>query len=221
MNQEYIENYTDNTIGTINRIITLNSQIVSYMASFNTHVSSMNYINYLSNNNQNNENIQNNQNIQNNNTGVDEVNNNDEPNNNDEINYYNNLFNTYKNLSTNNISNIIETGLDYTTYNNQNEEHEENICAITKEQYKNGEKIGTIKKCSHSFNYDNIHKWLSKDLSCPLCRHRLIDESNYIELINNDEKLILTREQFLNLMKDYYNIDARLLVGNISSPIHI
>ena len=248
MNQEYIEYYTNSTLETINRIITLNSQMVSYMGNLNTHVSSMNYINYLSNNNQHNQNIQhnqtneNNQNNQNNQTNENNQNNQNiqtnennqniqnnqnnntrvhEFNNNDEMNYYNNLFHTYKNFSTNNISNIIETCLDYNIYNNQNGEHEENICPITKEQYKNGEKIGRIKKCSHSFNYDNIHKWLSTDLSCPLCRHRLIDESNYIEVINNDENLILTREQFLNLMKDFYNIDARVLLRTISTPIHI
>ena len=220
MNQQYIENYTNDNMRTINRMIELNSQIITYMSNFNRHVSNMNYINYVSNNIQNNQNNQNNLNNQNNTTGVDEIINND-------MNYYSNLYNIYNNISINNISNIIENCLDYYIYNNlneendENEENEENVCPITKEEYKNGEKIGIIKKCSHSFNYDNIHKWLCKDLRCPLCRHSLLDNSNYIEFINNEEKLILTHEQFLNLMKDYYNIDARFLLENNATSFTI
>jgi len=225
MNQQYIENYTNDNMRAINRMIELNSQIITYMSNLNRNISNMNYINYISNNIQNNQNNQNNlnnqnnqQNNQNNSAGFDEIVNSNE------INYYNNLYNIYNNLSTNNISNIIENCLDHSIYNNSNEENEENednICPITKEQYKNGEKIGIIKKCSHSFNYDNIHKWLSKDLRCPLCRHNLLENSNYIEFINNEEKLILTREEFLNLMKDYYNIDARFLLENNTTSINI
>ena len=208
MNTQYIEDYTIRTFDTINRIITLNTQLITYMYNFNRSISNMNYINYLSNNNNNNNN---------------NINYNDDLNQNE---YFNDLFNIYYNYSIENIKYIVENNLDYYPYNNDDdneedreegeceEDNEKNICPITKEIYKNGEIIGKIKKCNHSFKYDNIYRWLKEDLRCPLCRHNILENSNFIEFKNHDEKLILTREQFINFMKYYYNVDASFILQN-------
>ena len=208
MNPQYIENYTNRTFDTINRIVNLNTLLISHMSNFNRYLSNNTYINYLSNQNQNqNQNIYDNQ---------------------YDNQYYNDLYNIYNNYSIENIKNLIENNIDTSIYYDENQnddvdndndddddddddENEDNFCSITKDKYINGDSIGKIKGCGHSFKYEYIFDWLKRDLRCPLCRYNILENSNLIEFKNDDEKLILTREQFINFMKYYYNINANFL----------
>ncbi|KAI3731020.1 hypothetical protein L1987_62203 [Smallanthus sonchifolius] len=43
-------------------------------------------------------------------------------------------------------------------------------CPICLEEYKNGEKIGRMKKCGHEYHVDCIKKWLVMKKVCPICK---------------------------------------------------
>ncbi|PWA36192.1 zinc finger, RING/FYVE/PHD-type [Artemisia annua] len=48
--------------------------------------------------------------------------------------------------------------------------HEDDSCPICLEEFKNGEKVGRMKKCGHDYHVDCIKKWLVMKKICPVCK---------------------------------------------------
>lgn len=66
----------------------------------------------------------------------------------------------------------------------------DNKCAVCQEYLHSTEfskEIVTINKCSHVFHKDCIVPWLSKNITCPLCRIEIADEGNYSIDKHDDE----------------------------------
>ncbi|XAR52379.1 hypothetical protein NMG60_11020420 [Bertholletia excelsa] len=48
--------------------------------------------------------------------------------------------------------------------------HEDGRCCICLEEYSDGDKVGTLKKCGHNYHVSCIRTWLLMKNSCPICK---------------------------------------------------
>lgn len=58
---------------------------------------------------------------------------------------------------------------------------EDSKCAVCLADYQFGEKLQLLPPCNHSFHVQCIDEWLSKNVTCPICRTSLkkpVDDSN-------------------------------------------
>tara|TARA_Y100000389_G_scaffold51462_1_gene47158 strand:- start:1344 stop:2015 length:672 start_codon:yes stop_codon:yes gene_type:complete len=108
----------------------------------------------------------------------------------------------FKNLSNQNIENIIHENIEFKKYkdiiNPINDK-----CGISQEDFVEDDVVGIFKICGHIFTKDNLLNWSRRHLSCPNCRNNLLYNTNYIKYseidnlnINNlDNVCIFTQEQ--------------------------
>lgn len=74
-----------------------------------------------------------------------------------------------------------------------NESDEGSLCVICQDMVKNGDKVKILPApCSHSFHYNCIQQWLTKEsLLCPICKREVSSKKNFIGV---DERETITAE---------------------------
>ena len=96
-----------------------------------------------------------------------------------------NMLEYYRQLSNNNIHNIIINNIEKVQYgdivsplNNQ--------CGITQEDFLENNEVAIIKSCKHIFTYHNFVHWAFHNLTCPNCRYNLLNNQNLIKYSESD-----------------------------------
>ncbi|KAI5082913.1 hypothetical protein GOP47_0002656 [Adiantum capillus-veneris] len=51
-------------------------------------------------------------------------------------------------------------------------------CTVCLGDYQEGEKIQKLPACNHSFHVQCIDEWLTKNVTCPICRTSVLSEDN-------------------------------------------
>ncbi|KAL2906752.1 RING-H2 finger protein ATL10 [Bienertia sinuspersici] len=61
-------------------------------------------------------------------------------------------------------------------------------CVICLSEFKGGERIRILPKCTHGFHVKCIDKWLSSHSSCPTCRESMVDTCQKIIGCDGDHR---------------------------------
>lgn len=71
------------------------------------------------------------------------------------------------------------------------------VCAISLEEFRNGDSITQIQHCRHEFRTEYLNRWFQRDSRCPICRCNLWDvmypsTQGTVPLVESDASLSLT-----------------------------
>ena len=73
-------------------------------------------------------------------------------------------------------------------------------CCITQNVFNGDDNVIIINTCQHIFYPNAFKNWFYINQSCPNCRSNLVN-NNYIKVeANNNEKYVLSRNEFNNLL---------------------
>ena len=81
----------------------------------------------------------------------------------------------------------IDTILGYSTITDVKDNNDNNVCPISLELFKPGDKI-VISECNHTFLKNNFIQWAKINGTCPYCRHDLF--ATYINKKNRKKKAL-------------------------------
>ena len=56
-----------------------------------------------------------------------------------------------------------------TVYQRNKEHTTGEMCVMCQFEYENGDEVGTL-PCEHAFHHTELHAWLARNPTCPLCR---------------------------------------------------
>ena len=114
-----------------------------------------------------------------------------------------------------NASTIILYDYNTWTYNSR-------TCPIGLTEFEDGDEIRILNVCGHYYNKNNIDRWFSSNINCPICRHDIRedniiprdlsgDEVNILRDISGDEVNILrdiSGDEVNNLTDELYDINV-------------
>jgi hypothetical protein len=90
--------------------------------------------------------------------------------------------------------------VDYIIYNP--EEHDNDCCPISHDNFINGETICKIKICSHVFKTQHLFNWLRINATCPVCRNELrplSTNNNPSPSVSNSDMMYLINDVIRNI----------------------
>ena len=126
---------------------------------------------------------------------------------------YNHVY--YRNLSNINLELLLNSQTTERIYNTINEPLND-TCCITQNTFEENDNVILINNCQHIFNPNAFKNWFYINQTCPNCRRNLLS-NNYIKVeANNNEKYVLSRTQFNDLLitNVIHNINNRFQQNN-------
>jgi len=104
--------------------------------------------------------------------------------------YFNDQLQTH---AVHNLDELVKNTIPFSIYTAKyaNKESLRN-CVICLDEFEDGDHIGTLPLCSHSFHHDCIEAWLRKKPNCPLCRSSCQCHLNHSIIIDVLERSLPT-----------------------------
>ena len=101
----------------------------------------------------------------------------------------------YRNLSDENIINIINSNVSFKKFNEIRNPIND-VCPISQDDFQNDDDVSIINHCGHIFKKDPLQNWLKQNHSCPSCRYNILTDSNIIKYKIGTNFYYLTLTQF-------------------------